>query len=122
MENIVVKSRIKEVAGNCNVGGDFAETLNKMLVEEIKKASKRSEANGRKTVQGRDTCGCGCEAKKCSSTMLVSKSKSKEVISGKMNVGGDFASALNCVAHWLVKDACMRAEANGRKTIQSRDL
>ena len=42
--------------------------------------------------------------------MLIVKSKIKEMV-GEINVGGDFADALNAKAEQLVKDAVKRAEA-----------
>ena len=116
---VIVKSKIKEVANGCNVGSDFAEALNGAVVEEIKKAAVRAEANGRKTVQGRDVMA-GEEPS--SEVMLVSKSKSREVVGDKMNMSGDFAATLNEVVVWMVGQAAAKAEANGRKTIGARDL
>jgi len=117
MEMIVVKSKVKEVSGNCNVSGDFAEALNKVAVEQVKAAATRADANGRKTVQAKDVFVGKVKAK----TMLVVKSKVKEVVK-KQNVSGDFAEALNEVLIGLVEQACARAEANGRKTVGARDL
>ena len=117
MEMIVVKSKIKEVSGNCNVSGDFAEELNNLAVELIKKAGKRAEANGRKTVQAKDVY-VG-ESKR--EVMLVVKSKMKDVLS-EQNFSGDFADALNEVLSKSVEQAVARAEANSRKTVQARDL
>lgn len=117
MEMIVVKSKVKEVSGNCNVAGDFAEALNVVAVELVKAAAKRSEANSRKTVQAKDVYVGKIKAK----TMLVVKSKVKEVAKGA-NVSGDFAESLNEMLVWLVEQACARAEANGRKTVGARDL
>jgi|TARA_Y100000034_G_scaffold7044_1_gene7761 histone H3/H4 len=51
---LVVKSKIKEHAGDLNVAGDFAESLDKELESLIAKACERAKANGRKTVQARD--------------------------------------------------------------------
>ena len=117
MEMIVVKSKVKEVSGNCNVSGDFADALNKVAVEQVKAAAKRAEANGRKTVQAKDVYVGKVAAK----TMLVVKSKVKDVVKGQ-NVSGDFAEALNEMLVWVVSQACARAEANGRKTVGARDL
>ncbi len=117
MEMIVVKSKVKEVSGNCNVSGDFAEALNKVAVDLVKVASKRAEANGRKTVQAKDAF----IGKSTAKSMLVVKSKVKSVVS-KQNVSGDFADALNEVLVKIVGFACARAEANGRKTVGARDL
>ena len=117
MEMIVVKSKVKEVSGNCNVAGDFADALNGVAVDLVKAAAKRAEANGRKTVQAKDAQVGKATAK----TMLVVKSKVKDVVKGQ-NVSGDFAESLNEVLVGLVAQACARAEANGRKTVGARDL
>ncbi|MDA3855597.1 MAG: hypothetical protein PF569_05025 [Candidatus Woesearchaeota archaeon] len=117
MEMIVVKSKVKEVSGNCNVAGDFADALNAVAVELVKAAAKRADANSRKTVQAKDVFVGKATAK----TMLVVKSKVKEVVSGQ-NVSGDFAESLNEMLVWHVGQACARAEANGRKTVGARDL
>ena len=51
---IIVKSKIKELVGQYNVSGDFSDVLNEKVKQMIKDAVKRAEANGRKTVMGRD--------------------------------------------------------------------
>lgn len=117
MEMIVVKSKIKEVAAGSNVSGDFAEALNAMAIEQVKAAAKRAEANGRKTIQAKDVFMGDVKP----GTMLVVKSKVKDVVDG-MNVSGNFAQALNELLVWFVGQAAARAEANGRKTIGARDL
>lgn len=53
--------------------------------------------------------------------MLVVKSKIKEYIKD-CNVAGDFAEALNNEIKDLIKKAEARCKANGRKTVQARDL
>jgi histone H3/H4 len=53
--------------------------------------------------------------------MLIVKSKIKELV-GEINVGGDFAEALDQKVEQLVKDAVKRAEANGRRTIMAKDI
>ena len=53
--------------------------------------------------------------------MLVVKSKIKEY-SGDLNVAGDFADALDKEVEMIIQKACSRAKANGRKTLQARDL
>ena len=53
--------------------------------------------------------------------LLVVRSKIKD-FAKNMNVAGDFADALSNKVEVIVKEACKRAEANGRKTVQSRDL
>lgn len=52
---------------------------------------------------------------------LVVKAKVKEAAKG-MNVASDFADALDTEVQGMVKRACKRADANGRKTVQARDL
>jgi len=51
---LVVKAKIKDYAGDCNVSGDFAEALSDKVVGLVKAACERAKANGRKTVQPRD--------------------------------------------------------------------
>ena len=53
--------------------------------------------------------------------MLVVKSKIKDYAKD-LNVAGDFAEALDKRIEALIVEACDRCKANGRKTIQSRDL
>ena len=53
--------------------------------------------------------------------LLVVKAKIKDVIS-EHNVAGDFAEALNKIAVDNVNMAAGRADANGRKTIQAKDV
>ncbi len=52
---------------------------------------------------------------------LVVKSKLKESVPG-FNVAGDLADELDKIVAELLKKAAARAEANGRKTIMSKDL
>ena len=118
MESVIVKSRIKEVAKDCNVSSDFAEGLNKVACDMIKDASRRAKDNGRKTIQAKDAY----VGKHSSKVMLVSKSKAKEQAPNDCNVSGDFSEALNESLNLVVSQAVERAVANGRKTIQSRDL
>jgi histone H3/H4 len=53
--------------------------------------------------------------------MLVVKSKIKDFATD-LNVAGDFAEALDKRIETLILEACNRCKANGRKTIQARDL
>ncbi len=53
--------------------------------------------------------------------MLVVKSKIKEIVKD-LNVAGDFAEALDKKVEALILEACERCKANGRKTVQARDL
>ena len=100
-----------------NVGGDVADALNTLALQQVDVAMKRADANGRKTLQARDLYLGDMK----SSTMLVVKSKVKDAVSG-FNVGGDFADALNEMLVWTIMQGAARAEANGRKTLQARDL
>lgn len=52
--SIVVKAKIKEIAENFNVSGDFTEALDKEVRAMVKKASERAEANGRRTIMSKD--------------------------------------------------------------------
>lgn len=53
--------------------------------------------------------------------MLVVRSKVKDFVKD-MNVAGDFADALSKEVEGLIKKAAARAKANGRRTVQARDL
>jgi len=53
-EWIIVKSKIKEIAGQYNVSADFPEVLNEKVKQMVRDAIKRAEANNRKTIMGRD--------------------------------------------------------------------
>ena len=52
---------------------------------------------------------------------LIVKSKIKEAVPG-LNVSSDVADALSDKVAALLKQAAARAEANGRRTLQARDL
>ncbi|GCF16002.1 DUF1931 domain-containing protein [Haloarcula mannanilytica] len=52
---------------------------------------------------------------------LVVKAAVKEELS-EMNVAADFYDALDEEVEELLQDAARRADANDRKTVQSRDL
>lgn len=52
---------------------------------------------------------------------LIVKSKIKEAVKD-LNVAGDVAEALNEKVAALLKEAAERAKANGRRTLQARDL
>jgi histone H3/H4 len=51
---VIVKTKIKELAGTYSVSADFGDELNKKVKQMIQDAVKRAEANGRKTVMARD--------------------------------------------------------------------
>ncbi|MBW2969004.1 NFYB/HAP3 family transcription factor subunit [Candidatus Woesearchaeota archaeon] len=51
---IVVKAKIKELTGECNVSGDFAEALDKKVTQMVKEACERAKANNRRTVMAKD--------------------------------------------------------------------
>ena len=117
MADLIIKSKIKEAAKDCNVSSDVAEALDRMAEMLVKQAVKRAEDNGRKTVQAKDVF----VGKHGAKTMLVVKSKVKGAVKGH-NVAGDFAEALNEMLVWSVMQGCERAKANGRRTLQARDL
>ena len=52
---------------------------------------------------------------------LVIKSKIKSAVPD-LNVAGDVPSALNEKVIHLLEEAAKRAKANGRRTLQARDL
>lgn len=54
-------------------------------------------------------------------TELIVKSKIKEVVK-ELNVAAEVAPALNKKVEHLLKEAAERAKANGRRTLQARDL
>ncbi|MFW5871915.1 MAG: hypothetical protein ACOCUT_02310 [bacterium] len=116
-ESIVVKAKIKEVATDSNVAGDFADALNEALLAEVAKAETRAKENGRKTAQTKDVF----VGDLVTEPMLVVKSKAKAAVSD-VNTSGDFADALNTVAIQLVRQAAAKASANSRKTVQAKDL
>ena len=53
--------------------------------------------------------------------MLIVKAKIKEHAGG-LNVAGDLADGLDKKVAALIAEAVERAKANGRKTVQARDL
>jgi len=74
-EMLIVKSKIKDVAKDCNVGGDVADALSKMAEEMLQKAAERAKANERKTIQGKDVH----IGEKRAGEMLIVKSKIKDL-------------------------------------------
>ena len=52
---------------------------------------------------------------------LIVKSKIRDAVNG-LNVAAEVADALNKKVEHLLKDAEERAKANGRRTLQARDL
>ena len=52
--NLVVKSAVRNRIEGMAVAGDFYEPLNEAVGELLRDAARRTEANGRKTVQTRD--------------------------------------------------------------------
>lgn len=53
-DSVIVKSKIKEVASDHNVAGDFADALDEEVRQLVKDAAQRAEANGRKTLMAKD--------------------------------------------------------------------
>ena len=54
-------------------------------------------------------------------TDIIVKSKIKEAVPS-LNVAGEVADALNKKVLKLLEEASERAKANGRRTLQARDL
>ena len=52
--SLIVKSRIKEIAGDFNVAGDVADALEKKAEQLLKDACERAKSNGRRTVMAKD--------------------------------------------------------------------
>lgn len=52
---------------------------------------------------------------------MIIKGRIRQLVKG-YNMSKNFGDALILKAEQLVKDACRRAEANGRKTVMSKDL
>lgn len=53
---------------------------------------------------------------------LVVKNAVRNLVKKKANVSGDFYKALDKEVRKTVNGAVKRAKANGRKTVQARDL
>ena len=51
---VIVKAKIKDLAGDFNVAGDVSETLNEKVTNMIKEAVERAKANGRRTLMAKD--------------------------------------------------------------------
>lgn len=52
--SLVVKAKIKELTGEFNVAGDFADALSAKVENLVKEAMHRAEGNGRKTIMAKD--------------------------------------------------------------------
>lgn len=118
MADLVVKSKLRDVVSDVNVGGDVADELNELASETLEEAVSRAKANDRKTVKARDIL----VDSSITNVSLVVKSKIRDEVPSSMNVGGDAAYALSDVLARALKEAADRAQANGRKTVQARDL
>jgi len=53
---LVVQSKVRQAIKKqkCNMSGDFAEDLSKVVAEMVADACNRAKSNGRKTVRGYD--------------------------------------------------------------------
>ncbi len=116
---LIVKAKIKEVAGNANVAGDLAQALDGKARELLKDAVARAKDNKRSTVMPKDVGYNYCCDK--AGAMLVVRSKLKEACEG-CNVAGDLAEGLNNVLNMMVKNAVERAQGNKRSTVMAKDL
>lgn len=52
--SIINRTKLKEIAGELSISGDFPELLEKEVEQIIKKAMERAVANNRKTLMGKD--------------------------------------------------------------------
>ena len=117
--SMVYNSKMKEAikAGGCNTAGDAAGALNAAVEAAVASAVARCGSNGRKTIRAHDI-GSGS-----SDSGMVVASRVKEAFKAHgCNTGGDAMGAMNAVAESAVSDAVSRAQANGRKTVRSRDF
>ncbi|PIN90447.1 DUF1931 domain-containing protein [Candidatus Pacearchaeota archaeon CG10_big_fil_rev_8_21_14_0_10_35_13] len=55
-------------------------------------------------------------------TDIIKKSNIKEVVGGEFNVAAEVGPALNKMVEEILAKAVERAKANGRRTLQARDL
>jgi histone H3/H4 len=86
-----------------------------------KKTTKRAPQKTARTAAKR--AGKKPAGKAAAKEMLLVGSKTKEAMKASgMNVAGDALEGLNTYVHWLIDQACKRAEANGRKTIRPHDF
>jgi len=51
---VIVKAKIKEIAGECSVSSDFPDALDRKVTEIIKDACRRAKDNSRRTVMAKD--------------------------------------------------------------------
>ena len=54
MANLVIKSNLKKAVSGLRIASDFADALNKVVEELIKKAGERAKANKRTTLMPQD--------------------------------------------------------------------
>lgn len=80
------------------------------MAKKKKKAAKKKAT--RKTASRR--------GKKSAVDLIISKSRTKAA--SKINVSGDFYSALDTAVRSIIKGAEARAVNNGRKTLRPHDL
>ncbi|MBI4148493.1 DUF1931 domain-containing protein [Candidatus Woesearchaeota archaeon] len=54
MRMVIVRSRVKELAGDVNVASDFVDALERKVEQLVKEAMSRAKANNRRTVMAKD--------------------------------------------------------------------
>ena len=54
MSALLVRYKVKEIAGNANVAQGYVEELTSLVEQIIQKSVKRATQNGRKTIFARD--------------------------------------------------------------------
>ncbi|MFH1770069.1 MAG: DUF1931 domain-containing protein [archaeon] len=50
----IVKAKVKEIAGEMNIAGDFSVALNEKVKALILESIERAKANGRRTLMAKD--------------------------------------------------------------------
>lgn len=54
MSDLIVKAAVREQLDGMNISADFYDALDNQVADILADASRRADANDRKTVQGRD--------------------------------------------------------------------
>lgn len=52
--NIIVRSKLRELCGEMSVAADFGDALNEEVLKIVAKAVERAKSNGRRTVMPKD--------------------------------------------------------------------
>jgi len=52
--DLIIRSKIKNIVKDMSVAGDVSLRLNERVIEILEKGAERAKANGRRTLQGKD--------------------------------------------------------------------